>query len=44
MFILLSEYYYADNIVTDHTENWPFLSLTEQVIYNGGVYDSCMSH
>ena len=43
MFIILSGYYYDDNIVGEHTENWTFLSLTEQVIYNGGVHDSRMS-
>ena len=43
MFIILSDYYYVDNIIRENTENWTFLSLTEQVIYNGGVYDSCMS-
>ena len=31
MFIILSEYHYVDNIIREHTENWTFLSLTEQV-------------
>lgn len=39
----VSEYYYVDNIIREHTENWTFLSLTEQVICNVGVHDSCMS-
>ena len=33
---------YVYNIIREDTENWTFLSLTEQVIYNGAVHDSCM--
>ena len=33
---------YVYNIIREGTENWTFLSLTEQVIYNGAVHDSCM--